>query len=173
VRIFDPSERLQVTRAAARAEELTRDFYRIPGRERPRFPYDLATLADDPGPRRRVFADVVRVVLPASLATGRDRREIYRIRLRDDRLLAAADAGADVELFSLLLYVVTHELVHIVRFRSGLAVFDDTDDRARRDEELRVHSITQKVLAPARDDALRIVVDRFFSDGTPGDSLLY
>jgi hypothetical protein len=173
VRLFDPSQRLQVSRAAARAEELTRNFYRIPGRERPRFPYDLATLADDPGPRRRVFADVVRVVVPASSETGRDRREIYRIRLRDDQLLAATDARGDVGLFPLLLYVVTHELVHVVRFESGLAVFDDADTRTRGREEVRVHSITQKVLAPAQDDALRIVVDRYFSDGPPDASLLH
>jgi hypothetical protein len=173
VRLFDPSERLQVSRAAARAEELTREFYRIPGRERPRFPYDIATLADDPGPRRPVFADVVRVVLPASPDTGRDRRQIYRIRLRDDQLLSAAHAAGDVGLFPLVLYVVTHELVHVVRFESGLAVFHDTDARARGREEVRVHSITQKVLAPARDDALRIVIDRYFTDRPPDASLLY
>jgi len=173
VRRFDPSQRLQLSRAAARAEELTRDFYRIPGRERPRFPYDIATLADDPGPRRRVFADVVRVVLPASSETGRERREIYRIRLRDDQLLAATDAGGDVELYPLLLYVLTHELVHVVRFESGLAVFDDADARARGREEVRVHSITQRVLAPAQDDALRVVVDRYFADRPSGASLLH
>jgi hypothetical protein len=173
VRLFDSSDRLQVSRAAARAEELTRNFYRIPGRERPRFPYDVATLADDPGPRRRVFADVVRVVRPASPETGRDRREIYRIRLRDDQLLAATDSREDVGLFPLLLYVVTHELVHVVRFESGLAVFDDADHRARGREEVRVHSITQKVLAPAEDDALRIVVDRYFTNRPPDASLLH
>jgi hypothetical protein len=173
LRLFDPSERFQVSRAAARAEELTRDFYCIPGRERPRFPFDIATLADDPGPRPRVFADVVRVVLPASPETGRDRREIYRIRLRDDQLLLATDARRDVGLFPLLLYVVTHELVHVVRFESGLAVFDDADARARGREEIRVHSITQKVLAPAQDDALRTVVDRYFTGRPSGASLLH
>lgn len=173
MRLFDPSERLQVSRAAARAEELTRDFYRIPGHERPRFPYDVATLADDPGPRHPVFADLVRVVLPASPDTGRDRRQIYRIRLRDDQLLAAADSRRNVGLFPLLLYVVTHELVHVVRFESGLAVFDDTDARARSREEVRVHEITQKVLAPARDEALRIVVEQYFTGRPPDASLLY
>ena len=173
MRFFDPSERLQVTRAAARAEELTRDFYRIPGRERPRFPYDVATLADDPGPRRKVFADVVRIVLPACRDTGRERREIYRIRLRDDQLLAAADAREDVGLFPLLLYVVTHELVHVVRFESGLAVFDDTNARTRAREEVRVHAITQKVLAPVQDAALRTVVEHYFTDTSADASLLH
>lgn len=173
MRLFDPSERLEVSRAAARAEELTRDFYRIPGRERPRFPYDIATLADDPGPPRPVFADVVRVVLPSALDTGRDRRQIYRIRLRDDQLLAATDARDDVGLFPLLLYVVTHELVHVVRFESGLAVFDDTDPRTRTREEVRVHAITQKVLAPVHDDALHIVVKQYFTDRSPDASLLH
>jgi hypothetical protein len=167
MRLFSAGQRRQVTRAAARAEELIRDFYCIPGRERPRFPYDLATQADDPGPRRRVFADLVRVVLPASADAGRGPREIYRIRLRDDELLAATDAPGATRLAPLLLYVLTHELVHVVRFASGLAIFEDEDPVRRAEEEDRVHAITRKVLEPAEDEHLRSVVARHFADRPP------
>jgi hypothetical protein len=167
VRLFDPAERQQVFRAAGRAEELTRGFYRIPGRERARFPYDVATLADDAGPRPRVFADLVRVVQPPSGRAGLGERRIYRIRLRDDELLTATDRSPDVRLFPLLLYVLAHELIHVVRFESGLAVFDDADPERRDREETRVHSITQKVLEPAEDAGLRAVVDRLFTDRPP------
>jgi len=61
-RLFDASQRRQVRRAADRAESLTAGFYCIPGREWPRFPYDISTLAHGPGPDEPVFADVVRMV---------------------------------------------------------------------------------------------------------------
>jgi hypothetical protein len=171
LRLFTASQRRQVARAAARAEELIRGFYCIPGRERSRFPYDVATLADDPGPGRRVFADLVRVVRPASAEAGRDPREIYRIRLRDDELLAATAPPGEVLLAPLLLYVLTHELVHVVRFASGLAIFDDDDPGRREEEENRVHSITRRVLDPVRDGALRTVVDRHFAERPPDAEL--
>jgi len=167
-RQFDPAERLQVTRASARAEELTRDFYRIPGHERGRFPYDVSTLADDPGPRPRVFADLVRVVRPASARARRAERQIYRIRLRDDELLAAAEGAEEVGLSPLLLYVLTHELVHVVRFESELATFEDESAERRGVEEKRVHEITKKVLEPLEDALLRTVVDRYFTDERRG-----
>jgi hypothetical protein len=165
MRQFDTSQRHKVARAAARAEELTAGFYCIPGREWRRFPYDIATLADDPGPRPRVFADVVRLIRSESAGVAAARREMYRIRLRDDELLAAVEGPRDVALYPLLLYVLTHELVHVVRFESGLAVFDDADPQIRAVEENRVHTITRKVLEPAGDPALRRVVDRHFDGG--------
>ena len=48
-RVFDRSERREVGRAARLAESLTSGFYCIPGREWPRFPYDINTLAEGPG----------------------------------------------------------------------------------------------------------------------------
>jgi hypothetical protein len=54
----------------------------------------------------------------------------------------------------LLLYVLTHELVHVVRFESGFAAYDTDDAELRSQEEKRVHTITRKVLRPAETDAL-------------------
>lgn len=158
VRRFDPSERRQVHRAAARAEDLTSGFYCIPGREWTRFPYDIATLAEGPGPEARVFADVVRAVPSPRVQSGWV-RDLYRIRLRDDEILAAVGGLPEVGLFPLLLYVLTHELVHVVRFESGLAEFDAPDPGTREREEARVHAITRKILKPADSAALRRVAE--------------
>lgn len=155
-RLFDASQRRQVRRAAARAESLTAGFYCIPGREWPRFPYDISTLAHGPGPEAPVFADVVRMV-PAG--AGAAKNDHYRIRLRDDEILSAVDDHTDLRLFPLLLYVLTHELIHVVRFESGtaLAPYDAPDPDARCVEESRVHAITRKVLRPAGTPWLRRV----------------
>ena len=127
-RVFDRSERRKVGRAARLAESLTSGFYCIPGREWPRFPYDINTLAEGPGPDAPVFADVVRMTRTLEARPGGAARDLYRIRLRDDEILSAIHGASDLELYPLLLYVLTHELVHVVRFESGFAAYD-TDDQ--------------------------------------------
>lgn len=163
--LFDATQQRQVRRAAERAENLTASFYCIPGREWPRFPYDISTLAQGPGPDAPVFADIVRMV-PAGESAGaeswRGFRDYYRIRLRDDEILSAVRDQIDLRLFPLLLYVLTHELVHVVRFESGFAPYDASDLDAREKEESRVHAITRKVLRPARTSSLRRV-ERLYS----------
>jgi hypothetical protein len=155
--IFDRAQRRQVGRAAALAESLTSGFYCIPGREWPRFPYDISTLAEGPGPQAPVFADVVRMTSADVVGPARSARDRYRIRLRDDEILSAIRLGDELELDPLLLYVLTHELVHVVRFESGFAAYDTDDPETRGEEESRVHAITRKVLKPAESDSLRRV----------------
>jgi hypothetical protein len=162
-RVFDRSQRRQVGRAATLAESLTSGFYCIPGREWPRFPYDISTLAEGPGPDAPVFADVVRLTRRLASRRGRAARDLYRIRLRDDEILSAIREGNDLELFPLLLYVLTHELVHVVRFESGFAAYDTDDLETRGLEETRVHAITRKVLKPAETGSL-LRVARLYRD---------
>ena len=168
-RRFDSSDQRQVQRAAVQAEDLTSRFYCIPGREWPRFPYDISTLSQGPGPERPVFADVVRLVRRETADARGSGDELYRIRLRDDQILAAVGERCEA-LFPLLLYVLTHELVHVVRFRSGLAAYEIDDPLVRGREELRVHTITRKVLQPAEDADLRRVAHLHFdSVGRQGE----
>jgi len=75
--------------------------------------------------------------------------DLYRICLQDDRILRAADAG-NVRLASLLTYVLTHELIHVVRFGQRLQAMD-LPDALRPDEELKVHKTTKSILAAASD----------------------
>lgn len=155
--IFSGSERREVDRALSLAESYTGLFYGIPGREWPQYPYEVRTLAEGPGPEAPVFADVVRAV-PLEAAEGRSSRPRFRVRLRDDVILAKSRDVGEVGLFPMLLYVLTHELVHVVRFGSGLADFDAPPEE-RRCEEARVDAVTRRILAPAADPAL----DRFVS----------
>jgi len=158
-RHFDAGELGTVESAVGAAEQLTGRFYCIPGREWQCLPYDVTTAASDQPLRDWAFADVVRVLpfsaVPATPARRYRFPEHYRIRLRDDVILSAVEEqNREIDLFSLLLWVLTHELVHVVRFGSGLAPFDAALD-ARRGEERRVHEITERVLRPALDDGLR------------------
>jgi hypothetical protein len=160
-RQFLPAELRDVHRALGEAEDLTGRFYCIPGREWPRYPYDVRTGADGPVPRGPAFADVVRVVATDRDADRRRFAERYRIRLNDEAILGAVhDRDDGVALYPLLLYLLTHELVHVIRFGARHAEFDaGLEERLR--EERHVHAVTGKVLAPARIDGLRKVTDLY------------
>ena len=61
--------------------------------------------------------------------------------------LKALTSRSDLKLFPFLCYILTHELVHIVRFSQFEALFE-TSVQERREEEDRVHRLTWKILAP-------------------------
>ena len=73
--------------------------------------------------------------------------DFYRVCLQDHNILKTLKNGHDLRLFPLLLYIVTHELVHIVRFSQFLALFE-TPEEHKHEEERRVHRLTQNILAP-------------------------
>ncbi len=59
--------------------------------------------------------------------------------------MAAVERDEPLQLFPLAVYVVTHELVHVVRFCKFLQRFDAAP-LERQQEEMRVHDITHKAL---------------------------
>ena len=63
-----------------------------------------------------------------------------------------------VKLLPLGVYVVTHELVHIVRFCKFLQRFD-AEPLERQQEEMRVHEITQRALGSLRLPHLDYVLE--------------
>jgi len=73
--------------------------------------------------------------------------DFYRVCLQDHNILKALQSREDLALFPLLVYIVTHELVHIVRFSQFLALFEASEEQ-KRQEEKRVHRLTQKILEP-------------------------
>lgn len=135
---------------AEKAEELTRRFYSIPGREWDRVGYDVTTggLAEEaPGRLARV------VKLARERARARSSRALFRIELDDAAILGAARPSRGVQLGPLLLYVLAHELVHVVRFGVMGQEFD-LAPRERDAEERRVHDLSKKILEPLGDPGL-------------------
>ncbi len=162
--VFGAAERRSLNRATSIAEDLTGRFYCIPGREWPRYPYEIRTLSEGPGPVATAFADVVRMVREPAVPAPGGIGQLFRIRLRDDAILrAVAGRGDGVELYPLLLYILTHELVHVVRFGCGFAPFRASPPRRWKEEE-RVHAITRGVLRPVADAALRRVLEVYGDD---------
>lgn len=153
--------------AAGISEEVTSDFFHISSRQWMRMPYEVRTLRDlrhleHPGD---AFAHLVLYGRPLEdKRSGRDSLYLYRICLHDDRIVGQTGGGELKRLLPFLVYILTHELVHIIRFsrydQSPLA-------RDRVSEEHRVHQLTHKMLRPIRVKGLPEVLKRFSEHEEP------
>ncbi len=142
-----------IEQARRRAERLVWGFYVLSGREGERVRYEVKTLRDlcpeevrDDALAHLVCYECVRRVGAHVL----QQYELYRICLQDHRLLEAARALPRLlDLRALLLYVLTHELVHVVRFVQKLQRIDlPLGERAT--EEAIVERTAWKILARVR-----------------------
>ncbi len=88
---------------------------------------------------------------------GKDTRCLYRIVVLDPRVLETT-GGREAVIRPFLLYIMTHELIHVVRFsrfECAVSVEDKTE------EEGKVHLLTQSVLKGVKIPNLDLVVDFF------------
>ncbi|MGO9570308.1 MAG: hypothetical protein ACLP5H_22485 [Desulfomonilaceae bacterium] len=95
-----------------------------------------------------VFAHVVRykTKVGQSKAARPGERETYGVVLQDPNILLALLRSTMHDLWTLGLFILTHELTHIIRFRKyHVDFFAPVEDRDR--EEKFVHGITQEILA--------------------------
>lgn len=108
------------------------------------YPYEVVTLAElephELAPRALAHLVVYERARP------RGPEHLYRICLQDDVILRRVVQPG--ELSSLLVYVLTHELVHVVRFQRAEQSFA-APRRARRREEDEVHRLTLELLDSA------------------------
>jgi hypothetical protein len=86
--------------------------------------------------------------------------DLYRICLQDHRILDAA-RKIEMRLGSLLTYVLTHELVHVVRFGQQLQRVD-LPYELRPHEERKVEKTTRAILAKSGD----LEINRYLSSRT-------
>ena len=141
-----------VNNAVAMAEELVSDFYKMSQREWLNNRYDVKTMKDlapcelVSGP----FAQVIRYEgKKKDTFLGSSVYDFYKICLQDDSILSELKRSADMKLFPFILYIITHELIHIVRFSKFLQNFNASDPE-KMAEEKRVHKKTHEILEPVR-----------------------
>jgi len=169
---FNAAERSRVTETFSYAERLTgRHFGIVPGQWLDNR-YDVKTLAqlENHEVHESVFAQLCRY---SSKEEGH--REplkgfhFYRICLQDNRILDAIHRGSSfIKLVPLMLYIATHELVHILRFERGESDFDMPAGE-RTKEERRVDAITRSILSPMAGHELNLVLDCFGNGYRIGD----
>ena len=154
-----------VNNAVAMAEELVSNHYKMSASQWLGPRYDVKTLADlNPeeiidGP----FAQIVRYKgRRKNTSLGSATYDFYKICLQDHTIRSTLEAAPGIALFPFSLYIITHELIHIVRFSKFLQNFE-ASDRERMAEEKRVHQRTHLILQPVQVTGLASVLE-FYND---------
>src|SRR3989339_607038 len=163
---FSPEQIALATKSFAEAEIMTRRFFGINTGEQKLHRYDVKTRAflEKHEICDGTFAHLFKYELNKEQGPDRDDDKalvFYRICLQDDVILDAVKrADSFVRLSPLLLYVATHELVHVIRFERGEGDFYATGDEKTSEEE-KVHRITRNLLKPLADTEMNLVLDCF------------
>ena len=146
---FNPDQLKIVNNSVAMAEELVSNSYKMSEAQWLHRRYDVKTLADlcPDEITDRPFAQIIRYkgqLKDTSLSSST--YDFYKICLQDHSILAALKQSHDMELFPFILYIVVHELIHIVRFSKFIQSFD-ASDKEKIAEEKRVHEKTREILS--------------------------
>jgi hypothetical protein len=160
---FDKKQRLWVGEALEIAETLAGGFFQVDLGDSVRFPYDLQTLANLRGPEktRRALAQVCKYEFhKRDAGVGRGGTEFYRICLQDDQILRKVLTESLSLLKPLILYVVTHELIHVIRFSLEPKRFY-LPSKEKRVEEKDVHRSTYELLRSFRDPQVELLLERY------------
>jgi hypothetical protein len=113
--------------------------------------YDIQTLAESMAQKTKdgVFAQLM-MVKPVKAAVPHH----YRVCLHDSEILSFVENNLQIDMLSLITFIMTHELVHIHRFATGKADFYG----APGEEEVVVDTLTRLFLAKNPVTGLRKVL---------------
>ena len=147
------------------AEELVSNDYKMSASQWLGPRYDVKTLVEltseeiIDGP----FAQIIRYKgQRKNTSLGSATYDFYKICLQDHIIQSTLEGKPDIELFPFSLYIVTHELIHIVRFSKFLQNFEASAEE-RMAEEKRVHQTTHKILQLVQIEGLKNVLE-FYND---------
>lgn len=168
-------ERSWVAQTFSYAERLTGKFFEIEPQKWLARRYDVKTLVqlENHEVNESAFAHLCKYSAPSPQADDKEALRglhFYRVCLQDNRILDAIERGSSyIKLAPLLLYIATHELVHILRFERGESDFDMPVEE-RGEEEGRVDAITRNILSPRAGHELNLVLDCFGDSYRIGDA---
>ena len=165
VTLFNKVQIKAVDEAVSIAEELVSNHFKMSSAQWLRNRYDVRTTID--------LADHERVSGPFAQVLGYEARKkempfgsssfnFYRICLQDGAILGAVKEKPGFQLFPFLLYIVVHELVHIVRFTRFQQIYEASSTHGTAmEEERQVHGITLKILHGVRLQGVSTIVDYY------------
>ncbi|MDL2321143.1 hypothetical protein LJC47_02185 [Desulfosarcina sp. OttesenSCG-928-B08] len=158
--MFSPDQMILINNAVAMAEELVSNHYKMSASQWLHPRYDVKTLADltDDEVVSGPFAQILRYEgKPDGRVLGSSTYDFYKICIQDHAILAVLRSHPEIMLFPFSLYIITHELIHIVRFSRFLQSFDAAEP-VRLAEEHRVHGITRDILGLVKIDGMAPVM---------------
>ena len=161
LKTFSSSEITIVNNVVSMAEELVSNHFKMSASEWLRPKYDVKTLVDL-APQEIVngpFAQIVRYEgHRTDTRFGSGVFDYYKICLQDHAIQATLKRAAHLKLFPFCLYIITHELIHIVRFSKFLQSFDASPGE-KLSEERRVHENTHQLLHPVQVSGMLEVLE--------------
>jgi hypothetical protein len=170
---FNAQQLLTINRSVTMAEELVSNYYKMSASQWLRPKYDVKTLASlspaeiTDGP----FAQIVRYEgQREGSILGSGVYDFYKICLQDHTILAVIENIPELSLLPFSLYIIAHELIHIVRFSKFLQNFDATPDE-KLAEEHRVHEITHRILQKLPMHGIDPVIEYYHRWRTPLEKL--
>ncbi len=162
-RAFNHDDLIAVSDALDIAEDATGNFYKFSLDQWKRYGYEVKTLLSlgHDEISHNAFALLNKGSRRVdSFESKTKKRDYYYICLQDHRILKALKRDGDLGLLPLLVYVFTHELVHIVRFCNFFQRFD-VSQKERDKEEGVVHATTFEILKAISAPKLEYVLDSY------------
>jgi hypothetical protein len=158
---FSNPQRSLIFQALNEAEERIAGYYCIPPFRWEQLRYDLLTQADygwEPFPESKLAR--VRRLQRANAPKSFD---FYRIELHDRSILSTAKRERWIhDIYPFFVYILTHEMVHMVRVSSILDNSAGADIPFDECEESRVQGISRKILAESN---FQSILEKFCTRG--------
>ena len=152
-----------INNAVAMAEELVSNYYKMSASQWLGPRYDVKTLAELK-PEEMIdgpFAQIIRYKgRRKNTSLGSASYDFYQICLQDHTIRVTLEESDGIELFPFALYIITHELIHIVRFSKFLQSFEASESE-RMAEEMRVHRRTHDILKSVQVKGLERVLEYY------------
>jgi hypothetical protein len=145
---FSEQQIATVNQMVGLAEDIVSEHYKMSQAQWLRNRYDVLTLAqlDESEIVHGPYAQIVRYSgqkMKSPLGSGSF--DFYKICLQDHSILRALRENKGLRLDPFILYIVTHELIHVIRFGQFIQFFDAGEFQRAREEEL-VHQRTVDIL---------------------------
>lgn len=166
-RQFNIKELRMVEEAADASEEMVNNHFKMSSSQWLKNRYDIKT-AKDLAPHEQVngpFAQVIKYeARPTDRWLGSSSYSLYKVCIQDAAILSALDKVIGLKMAPFLLYILTHELIHVVRFSNWEQRYENKDEAdVTLEEEQKVHELTYRILAPMPIEGLMKVFE-FYRD---------
>lgn len=160
---FTSAEILLLRKAIEIAEEVTSNHHKISTSQWRHYRYDIQSLRDL-APEEitdLAFAQIRRYVrAPDQRPSASRHGEFFKICLQDHVIRHATERDRPILLLPLATYIMTHELIHVIRFSRFLQRFQTDSSECDREEQ-RVHSETHHLLKSQKIEGLERVLGAF------------
>lgn len=160
---FGPQEIEVLEQVIEIAEDLVSNAYKISTSDWKRYRYDIRSLADLTPEEitDAAFAQIRRYLrCPDQRLRGGNPGDYFKICLQDHMIRKATERDPHIRLQALALYIVVHELIHVIRFARFIQRFDASPSE-QEIEETRVHDLTFNILRNCRVPGILEVLSAF------------